>query len=278
MKFTEVANKIIFRIRQYLFNLKINLSREKRFRHSTSNGDRFYLYDDEISRSIFIYSGFENINRDYWESLIKPGMNVFDIGANWGIYSVSARRLIGGGGRLYSFEPNKEEYIKLADNLKYNFTNLENVELVNSAVGDVDGTTSFYIPPSHKGAYGSIGQPKIAEDCDKVEVPVLRIDSFIKKAKVEKLDVVKIDVEGAEIKVLKGMEETIKEYKPTILMEVSDKRTEVFGYKAHELCDFLISKGYTLYLPVSRPDGEVVLDEFVPENDIKYVDVVAVMH
>ena len=274
MSFDILIKKIIVRFKNIIFNLKLLMNAKKRFIYRMNNSDRFYLSDDEISKSIYVYDNFENINRLFWGSLIKPGMNVIDIGANWGVYSTAARRLVGENGMLMSFEPNKVEFEKLKENLKLNKFNQKNITLINSAVGDEEGTAEFFIPPNYKGAYGSMGRPKINEDCKVVKVPVVTMDDVLKKHGVSKVDVIKIDVEGAEIKVLHGMKKTLDAQSPVILMEVSDKRTEVFGYKAKELCVFLADMGYSLYLPVLE-SGKIGLKTYEPSDHIKYVDIVA---
>jgi len=275
MKNLNILDKIIIRIRQFILNWKTNNSSDGNFRHKILSGDIFALSNDEISVSLYVYKNFENTNREFWDDLIKPGMTVFDIGANWGVYSVAAKRLLGESGNLVSFEPNKNEYNKLQNNLSLNADGTSHVTLVNSAVGDTDGVTTFYMPPKYKGAYGSLGRPKIEEDCDAVEVKITKLDTYIHENDISALDVIKIDVEGAEIKVLTGAVETLEKFSPIILMEVSDKRTTVFGYKAKDLCEFLLNIGYKLYLPRVTDKGDVVLDDYMPEEFIKYVDIVA---
>jgi len=270
----NILYKIVARFKSALFNLKIFISPNKRFIYTLNNGDRFYLCDDEISRSIYVYNDFENVNRAYWDGLIVPGMTVLDIGANWGVYSVAARRLMGVSGMLISFEPNLDEFNKLKDNIKLNKFNDQNVTLINSAVGDIKGEAKFYIPPSFKGAYGSMGRPKIEEDCKEVNVPVVTIDETLSDLDIRQVDVIKVDVEGAEIKVLQGMRRTLVERSPTVLMEVSDKRTNVFGYKANELCKFLMDIGYNLYLPVIK-NKTISLESYKPQEHIKYIDIIA---
>ena len=271
----NIIDKIIIRLKKVILNWKIKSSPDESFKYKLLNGDTFALTNDEISVSLYVYDNFENTNRLLWDNLIKPEMTVFDIGANWGVYSVAAKRLLGKEGCLVSFEPNKNEYSKLEKNLSLNEGGEPEVTLVNSAVGDSDGVTTFYMPPKFKGAYGSLGRPKIDENCDAVEVDILKLDSYVEKNNVSKLDVIKIDVEGAEIKVLTGAVETLKKFSPVILMEVSDKRTTVFGYKAKELCEFLTNIGYKLYLPRVSDSADVVLDDYTPEDYIKYVDIIA---
>jgi FkbM family methyltransferase len=271
----NILDKVFIRVNRFILNWKIKNSPNGCFEHKISSGDKFALSNDEISVSLYVYDNFENTNRKFWDDLIKPGMTVFDIGANWGVYSVAAKRLLGSDGNLVSFEPNKNEYSKLNKNLSLNKGGMSHVTLVNSAVGDSDGSAIFYMPPEYKGAYGSLGRPKIDEDCEAIEVKITKLDSYINENSISALDVIKIDVEGAEIKVLTGAIETLKKFSPVILMEVSDKRTIVFGYKARELCDFLLDIGYKLYLPRVTEKGDVTLEDYIPEDYIKYVDIVA---
>ena len=81
------------------------------------NGDRIHLHRDEISYTLFTTNNFENYNRALWEKVLQPGMIVFDVGANCGIYTLAASRRITSKGQVFSFEPNLREREKLVDNL-----------------------------------------------------------------------------------------------------------------------------------------------------------------
>ena len=253
----------------FLFNPKVKII------YKLEENCNIYLNKDEISYLLYTKGEFENANRALFKNLIIKDMVFVDIGANFGIYSIIASKLIGEKGKVYSFEPNKNEVKKFNKNLKLNRAYTNNINLIEKAVGSYSGKTSFFIPESYKGAYGSIKKPNISENCLKVELPITSIDEFVKSNDISKIDLIKIDVEGNELDVLKGAIKSIHKFKPIILMEVSDRRTKVYGYKAKELCNTLLNLKYKLFLPIFSKN-KIKLKNFEPKDFISYEDVLAI--
>jgi len=251
---------------------------DEALRLSLQNGDRINLFNDEMALSLYVYNNYENTNRMLWEKIVSPGMTVIDIGAHWGIYSISASRLVRKEGKVFSFEPNPEVYERLRKNILLNQDDLYGEVIVqNCAVSDYEGCSEFHVPLMCKSAYGSLHRPNIKEDCDIINVSVISLDHYVERNKLGRVDLIKIDVEGAELTVLKGAEKVLRRFYPMIFMEVSDKRTKAFGYKAEKLCSFLEDLGYELYCPVQcyKQKG-LELTPFTADGFINYVDVFAV--
>jgi len=246
--------------------------------YDLGNGDRIRLYQDEISYKLYIQGVFEDNNRVLWERIVQPGMTVFDVGANCGIYSLAASRRVGPSGSVFAFEPNPRERDKLADNLSLcDHPERGSVTIQIEALGEYAGETQFFIPDSFKGAYGSIRRPDIEENCLEVGVPITTLDQFLAEQKTPSLDVIKIDVEGNELNILKGGQAALELQQPLILIEVSDRRTKVYNYKARELCDFLLQKCYKLFVCEKLGlDGQPVISPYKPQDYISYVDIFAV--
>ena len=164
------------------------------------------------------------IGDGYWEmwttramvEMIKPGMVCLDAGANVGYYSVLMADLAGSAGRVVAAEPVPATRRLLQRNVSINgFTGV--TDILDNAFGAKTGEVTLYIPP---------GEPKNALICDhvphpdwdKITAPISRIDDL----DLARVDVVKIDVEGAEMDVWKGMQNTIdKNPDIQILMEVN---------------------------------------------------------
>ena len=118
---------------------------------------------------------------------------------------------------------------------------------------------------------------KLKKNCLEVNIPITTIDDFVVKNQISALDVIKIDVEGNELNVLKGANKTLSEQQPLILMEVSDRRTKVFDYKARLLCDILKEHGYQFYVCTGlSKEGFPEITKYTPTEFISYVDVFAV--
>jgi len=156
---------------------------------------------------------------------VKPGMVVYDIGANVGFYTLLASRLIGPTGHVYSFEPLPRNVGYLECHIALN--GLGNVSVTSAAVSDYDGRARF--KESHPAMGG------LSEDGE-LEVVTVRLDSL----DLRQPDVLKIDVEGAEAEVLRGALETLSRHRPTIFLATH-------GVTPHGACVSLLSGlGYEL--------------------------------
>jgi FkbM family methyltransferase len=161
-------------------------------------------------------------------SHLKPGMTVYDIGANAGIYTLIAASCVGASGRVCAFEPVRENIGFLSRHVTLN--RLGNCELINAGVFSHDGRMSF--------SYGkSLAQGSLAKDTDGKHhlVDTVKLDTFIRTHKAP--NVIKIDVEGAECDVLIGASTTL-EARPTTLIAMHDGNDarcreimDSYGYK-----------------------------------------------
>lgn len=196
-----------------------------------------------------------------FKDIVKRGDTFLDIGANIGYFSLLARTLIGPTGKIYSFEPEPKNYDYLLKNIKVNKWDFE---AMNVAVGDMNGDIDLFKCPYDSGHH-TIQQDKgITEyrkrswlrfftphKIERLKVPIVRIDNRI----IMPVNVVKIDVEGSELEVLKGMKnllarnENIKiimEFFPLLLKEMGTDLFELYSFiKANQLNIFIIPDDYS---------------------------------
>lgn len=206
--------------------------------------------------------------------LLQPGMTFVDVGANQGFHTLLASKRVGVAGRVVAFEPASTEVAKLRRNLSLN--GATNVEVVASAVGETDGETTFTLCLDHQGSWSSIVPP--AEDVTvkrvEVMVPILRLDTYAERHGIHP-DVIKIDVEGGELAVLRGASEVLRRDQPVILCEIEDRRTRQWGYGAEQILEYISGLGYNWYSVgrdgTLRPCGNLAEDSWqnlvaVPAN------------
>ncbi len=166
---------------------------------------------------------------------------VFDVGSYIGIYSLFFARAVGPKGKVFSFEPNPENYAELVFNLGLNL--FKNVNTLNLGAGEKKSEMTLFVPPyTSRGSFDRKTQLQLAskEICRCFQVEVNSIDNLIKRKVVIKPDFVKLDVEGFESEAIKGMAETIKKYKPELFIEIH-KPVE------KEILDLLLDNYYSLY-------------------------------
>jgi len=151
---------------------------------------------------------------EFFRERLKPGMTFIDIGANVGLYSMFAARIVGGNGKVFSFEPNSEN-CRLIMLSKYR-NEFENVTVYPMALGNKTGHAFF---STHIGSNGGLiaNTQETLWNPSCVVVPVVRLQDIV----TERVDAIKMDVEGAEGLVIEGARELIEKYRPIVTSEFS---------------------------------------------------------
>ena len=171
------------------------------------------------SNELLLFNTHEPISTQLISKELKNGMTVLDIGGNIGYYVLLEHKCIGNNGKIIAIEPSPDNFKILEDNLA--LQNISNVQAYNIAAGDKDGQLNFLI---YKDASNScMVIPEGQEERwpgDKIKVPVRKMDQFINELKLEQIDFVRMDVEGYELHIIKGMKESLSKFKPKIHIEV----------------------------------------------------------
>jgi FkbM family methyltransferase len=166
----------------------------------------------------------------------KPGEVMVDVGAHIGLYTMRAAKAVGSYGRVISAEPDPQSYALLKENIRLN--GLANVHAENAALSDCSGQMTFYActDPSLSGFEL---QPK-AKLREKRVVKTLTLDELLDMLGVEQVNWIKLDVEGAETKVLRGAEKLLRRAKNLHIIVESDSTQAMdylagFGFKTRYL-------------------------------------------
>jgi FkbM family methyltransferase len=203
--------------------------------------------EDLVQENIFFFGCYEKPLASYLASRLEKDMVFIDIGAHVGQYTLLAATKVGSSGHVYAFEPHPLNFEMLSRNVALN--QFRNVTLYNMAVADQDGKSYLYINTvaSHRKNTGthSLCRQQNWADYSKVEVNVSQLDHMLRH--VERVDVLKIDVEGAELLVLQGGEEIISKFKPIVAFEAEEPSATNFGYRTTATKKFLEQRGYRLF-------------------------------
>jgi FkbM family methyltransferase len=190
-----------------------------------------------------IYNEFEQMETRFVERLLRPGMTVVDVGAHHGLYTLLVSKRVGRKGRVIAFEPSPRECERLEKHLRLN--RCSNTELLPCALGEDPGDADLYLVDGFQDWCNSLRPPPIDEPIRTMRVSVQRLDDVLAESGVTKVDFIKLDVEGAELSVLRGARKLLlRESRPAILAEVQDIRTQPWGYAAREIIQFLICMHY----------------------------------
>lgn len=186
---------------------------------------------------------------------VRPGMTVYDIGAHTGFYSLFFARLVRGGGQVYAFEPIAENVRYLLAHIRMN--RLTNIKVVQAAAAERTGFFGFSVdrPPSENKL--------IEAENALLIVPGLSLDDMVEAGVLRLPELIKIDTEGAEARVLSGMRRLLEKYRPIVFVALH-------GMEQSQICvQILESVHYLLYDLGGRPlSGLSEIDEIygLPEE------------
>ncbi len=193
--------------------------------------------DDHIDNIIWWNGYYEKHPTRIFLKLTNPGDCVVDVGANIGYYSVLAASRIGSAGKIFAFEPVLSIYQRLLENV----SELKNIKPEKVACGNTTGEIKIYVADDTCSAGSRISQP-IENHPLKIEtVPIIKLDNELMG---EKVDLLKIDVEGYETEVLRGAVKLIRTNPQIkIFIEISKKLLEMAGSSPEEIFNLLTGLG-----------------------------------
>ena len=194
--------------------------------------------------SISHYGTYEKLEAKIMEEKIKVGNITVDVGANIGLHTLNMARIVGNTGRVFAFEPDPSNFEILEKNVKIN--NYQNIILEQKAVGDKHGRTTLY-QSDNPGMHRIFPQTKQAKG--QVQVELTSLDKyFIDSNLANKINFIKIDVEGFEFSVLKGMKNILKNNKKIkILFENMQINTIQAGFTPIKVLNYLTSYDFKLF-------------------------------
>ncbi len=191
-------------------------------------------------------NGFESSELRLVGKLLQPGMNVLDVGAHHGLYTLLASKLVGPKGKVVAFEPSPRERVRLRKHLRLNAC--RNVILEPVALGRETGEAELFLVDGAHDWCNSLRPPVVDATSHSIRVTVVKLEEELKKLSINKVDFIKLDVEGAELDVLAGALDLLKSNpRPFILAEVYDIRTLPWGYPAREIVHFLAGMDFVLF-------------------------------
>ncbi|HMK23989.1 MAG TPA: FkbM family methyltransferase [Terriglobales bacterium] len=207
-------------------------------------GLRVVLYPgNEICRSIFVTGRYEPNEFLWLERVLKPGMTFVDVGANLGLYALFASRRVSETGRVIAIEPSRREMDRLRTNIERN--SLRNVSLLPVALSDQAAEVDLSVAVASHAGHNTLGSFGYNTQLERREtVQALSLDEVIESAKLQRVDVIKMDIEGSELAALRGASGTLTQYHPTLLMELSDRALKHQGATSADVRSLLADHGY----------------------------------
>ena len=168
----------------------------------------------------------------------------FDVGANHGVFSLLAASLSGKDAIIHTFEP--QPRLAHAIQLSKEVNHFDRINIHNIALGAIAETRTLYLPTQSSGVASlNSGHVEITDTVDhKIDVEVDLLDAVVDRLALEHMDIIKIDVEGHELEVLRGGETALKKLQPFIWFEMSPAGQETAGHGQVEIYQCLEQLGY----------------------------------
>ncbi len=221
--------------------------------------NRRKVFDVPLLQSLFVRSYFfyKSHFEDPFLHLIAARPQLFtrghllDIGANIGYTAVIFARSLGAGDRVFAFEPEKRNFHRLVENLA-RFGVGDRVIANFLAVGAVNGTVDLWLNELHPGDHRIVTgafRERIQSGNSVSPVPMVTIDSFVQSNQISNhIGFIKIDVQGFETEVCRGMEQTLLlNPRAVVAIEYAPGPMTELGFRAQELMDFFVERGFHLY-------------------------------
>lgn len=191
---------------------------------------------------------FEN-SFDFLANYVRPGTSIIDVGANVGFFSMGAIKWLTGEANIFAIEPENNNFELLKENLSRGpFSKRFNPIL--GAAADIDGVLLLEVneqnPADHK--IGVSGRP----------VPAFRLDTMMAEHGWPPISLIKIDVQGAELRVLKGASKIIEKFSPAIYLELDNRALAASGLNSNSIIDFMKQYGYDIYSAKSAKEGRPI--------------------
>ena len=202
----------------------------------------------EMGRAVFLSGRYEPTTMYVVQLLLRPGDCFVDVGANAGFFSLAAAAFVGDTGHVIAFEPSSREYASLLANLELN--RLSRVTSVQSAIGEKADHADLRIAESVHSGHNTLASGFAYENVHSVQierVAVTTLDSYASDRNVARIDVVKLDIEGAELLALRGARRILASMRPILILEVFDQGLRKVEGSAEEMQLFLQDLRYSLW-------------------------------
>ena len=204
-------------------------------------------YDGVVGKKVFLTGKWEPAESAFIQRFVQPGMTVFDIGANIGAHSFLLAKRVGENGKVHAFEPTVAGTY-LSRSLEFN--HFRQISFNPIALGNRPGLLRLVRCRRGSEAFTSISTPIFAAAAEgDMDVPVDTLDNYMYSVGLAKIDLVKIDVEGAEILVLQGARKALEAHAIAAwLFEMNDVCLNNSGYSSEQLENLFRDSGYSLFL------------------------------
>jgi FkbM family methyltransferase len=204
-----------------------------------------------LYKLILDVTGRGSTEKRLYLKLIHRGDVVFDVGANFGYFTLLFSDLIGPNGSVHAFEPVLPTFERLSRRIEVDEL-YSNVFIKLAACSDKTGSAEITVPNDDFGQASMcqhrLGSWASTSSFKTYPIQTIRLDDYAAAQSLRVVDFIKCDAEGAELLVLRGAVTILQRWRPLLSLEVADFWTSDFGYCAGDLANFLIGCGYSEFI------------------------------
>jgi FkbM family methyltransferase len=221
---------------------------------------------NDNSLCLYVCGSFEPNEFAFLDRFLKEGMTFIDVGANDGYFTLFGAKRVGRTGQVIAVEPSSRERVNLVRNLKLNGAG--NVTVVPAALGAAPGVAELRLASDLHSGHNTLGdfahEDVVSVRSERVDVDTL--DSIAERLELQRVDFIKVDVEGAETRVVKGGRKVLASMRPLLMLEVNERplraqassTAELFALLREELgYEILVFSLSTGRLQHQKDDGYV---------------------
>lgn len=168
-----------------------------------------------------MFGRYETSKRRTLSKHLRPGDVFVDVGANRGDFTMLASRAVGDTGQVISVEPAPENVAWLERTIEANGAN--NVRIAQCALWDDQGEGTLHL--ATKSGWHSLTPPSDLPEVGLADVRLTTLDTLVQEFGLEKLDALKVDVQGAEVHVLRGAQHVLEDLRPLVVMDIDSQQT-----------------------------------------------------
>lgn len=202
------------------------------------NGIKYEVNLSKLIDAEIFLGGWEKSTITFLKQNLKYGDSIIEVGANIGAHSLLISKLIGEKGRLIAIEPTEYALGKLKRNLELN-KNISNITVIDKVISNTEY--------KGKGKFNSDWSTNNLQSPHEIEYYSSTIDNLVLECNLSKVDMLKVDVDGYDFKVLRGAAKTIKSFKPIIFIELCEYALKKKNDSVFDIFSYLNSFGYRCF-------------------------------
>jgi FkbM family methyltransferase len=229
------------------------------------------IWCDLNERFIWFSGLYEPLETALFCRLVRPGMTLIDAGANVGQYTLLAATAVGPTGAVHAFEPVPKTFEKLKRHV--DASGLANIHLNRAALWHENGEVTLDIPVGGSGDAGTYGV--VTDRAAATKAPAVRLDDYVRQNHIDRIDFLKMDIEGGEPFLLRGSLETLARDHPLIMAEVNRDALQLTHSSIEEYGSMMCKLGYRAWQIDQRLENS---GPILNLNDINIANVVFHYH